>query len=123
MIKPFLFVFLIMHLFSCANEASSEGILSKNKMELVLWDFIKADVFTEQFIKKDSLKNAAVENMKLQQQIFEIHKVTREEFYKSYTYYTNRTDLMKTILDSITVKGERSRSEMIRLEHGPKQTK
>ena len=98
----------------CANKDTNiKGILSKEKMQAVMWDIIGADVFTEQFVKKDSSKNAAVENMQLQNKIFTLHKVSRADFYKSYDYYVEHTNLMKAMLDSMTVQAERNRSKIM----------
>jgi hypothetical protein len=85
------------------------GILKPEKMEAVLWDVIKADVFTTEFIKKDSAKNTTTENLKLQQQIFAIHKISKTDFYKSYDYYKLNTVAFKKILDSMIVRAERNR--------------
>ena len=99
---------------SCANKDTNlKGILSKEKMQAVMWDIIEADVFIEQFVKKDSSKNAAVENMQLQNKIFTLHKVSRSDFYMSYDYYVEHVNLMKEMLDSMTVIGERNRSKMM----------
>jgi len=98
----------------CSNiKSKSSGILPKEKMQAVMWDIIGADVFTEQFIKKDSLKNLPIENMQLQNKIFAIHKITKVEFYMSYQYYLAHADQMKIILDSITAKAERERTKML----------
>ena len=78
-------------------------------MQAVLWDVIKADAFTSEFIKKDTLKNAVEENLKLQQQIFAIHKVTKTDFYNSYDYYKSNTPLFKNMLDSMIAQGERNK--------------
>ena len=85
------------------------GILKKDKMQAVLWDIIQAESYTTLFITKDSLKNAPVENAGLQQKIFAVHNISREEFYNSYDYYTGHAELMRALLDSITAKGEREK--------------
>jgi len=79
-------------------------------MQAVLWDVIQADAFTTDFIKKDSFKNAAAENLKLQQQIFAIHKVTKADFYKSYDYYKTNTAEFRKIIDSMIVQTERKKN-------------
>lgn len=105
-----LIIFLISFIAGCINnnEVPSD-IFNREKMQAIMWDMIQADAFTQQFIKKDSLKNPAEENARLQKLIFRIHKVTKEEFYKSYNYYKDHTDLMRTMLDSMLVHAERSR--------------
>jgi hypothetical protein len=87
------------------------GILKPDKMEAVLWDVIKAEVFTAEFIKKDSSKNATAENLKLQQEIFALHKISKADFYKSYYYYRTNTEIFKKVMDSMTVRAERNRYE------------
>ncbi len=78
-------------------------------MQTVLWDVLRADAFTFEFIKKDSTKKPETENVKLQQQIFAIHKISKEEFYRSYEYYTAHTDLMQPMMDSIISKATREK--------------
>lgn len=102
------------------NKSKSSGILPKEKMQAVMWDIIGADVFSEQFIKKDSVKNPSMENMQLQNKIFAIHKITKVDFYKSYDYYIAHADQMKIILDSITAKAERDRSKMLEKQYNKK---
>ena len=87
-----------------------DGILKPDKMQAVLWDVIKADAFTTEFIKSDTTKNAAAENLKLQQQIFAIHKITKDDFYTSYDYYKLNTPLFKKILDSMIVMAEKKKN-------------
>jgi ribosomal protein L22 len=95
---------------SCGNKDKlPTGILKPAKMEAVLWDVIKADVFTTEFIKKDSSKNAAAENLKLQQQIFAIHKISKADFYKSYDYYKSNTEVFKKVMDSMVARAERNK--------------
>lgn len=95
---------------SCGNkDKRPAGLLKPEKMQAVLWDVIKADVFTADFIKKDSSKNAAAENLKLQQQIFAIHKISREDFYSSYDYYKTNTVEFKKIIDSMISQEEKKK--------------
>ena len=96
---------------SCKNQDKlPSGILKPQKMQAVLWDVIKAEAFTTDFIKKDTAKNTAAENLKLQQQIFAIHKITKAEFYSSYDYYKTNAPAFKKIMDSMITQAERSRN-------------
>lgn len=121
--KTLFVIILMVSLAGCSNNSDSKGILPKEKMQVVMWDIIEADVFTELFIKKDTLKNAMVENVQLQNKIFALHKVSRADYYKSYDYYIAHTDLMRVVLDSITARAERSRTKMMEEQHGQKQVK
>lgn len=93
---------------SCKDKnALPANLLSKQQMGDVLWDITRAEVFTNNYIKKDSGKNLVVEDAKLQQQIFDIHHVTKDQFYTSYDYYRKNPELISAILDSISVNNSR----------------
>jgi hypothetical protein len=89
---------------SCKDKnALPAGILSKEKMQAVLWDVINAEAFTNSYIKRDTTKNKnlVLEDAKLQHQVFAINNVTKDEFYTSYDYYRMHPDLLLAVLDSI----------------------
>jgi hypothetical protein len=110
MIRVIILVAGLVFINSCKSKAPAD-VLKPPKMEAVLWDVIKADVFTAEFIKKDSSKNAATENLKLQQQIFAIHKITKADFYRSYDYYKSNSEIFKKVIDSMVAHAERDRYE------------
>jgi Domain of unknown function (DUF4296) len=96
---------------SCSNKnALPDNVLKPAKMQAVLWDIIRVDAFTTNFIKKDSTKNAVAENVKLQKQVFATHKVTEEAFYESYSYYKKNTALFKSVMDSMINIANRKRN-------------
>lgn len=101
---------------SCENKNKiPDGILKPDKMQAVLWDVIRADAFSTEFLKNDSKKDPAEENLKLQQQIFAIHKTTKVDFYRSYDYYkSENTQLFKKMLDSMVSQAERNRNTQIK---------
>jgi len=105
-------LFVIIVLASCGKKDKiPPGILEPDKMQAVLWDVIRADAFTTGFIKKDSAKNATAENVALQQKIFSIHHVSKEDFYKSYDYYKSNTVIMKDMIDTMLKRAERDRNK------------
>lgn len=107
-------LFFVLSFFACTNTTKiPDGIMSKQKMELIMWDLIQADRFGSLFLVKDSVKsNLHLENIKLFQRVFQIHNVSKEEFQKSYSYYLSRPDLTRIIFDSIAVKAERQRATL-----------
>jgi len=113
----FLF-FITGFIFGCTNNNKiPENILSSQKMERVLWDMIQADRFSALFLRKDSAtKNVNLETLKLYEQVFQIHKVSRDNFVRSYKYYLSRPDLSKVIFDSISVKAERQKVNLYKTD-------
>ena len=105
-------------LISCGSKNKiPSGILSPEKMQVVLWDVLRVDAFSHDFQIKDTTKNVVEENAKMQQQVFALHKVTKEEFYSSYDYYKAHTELMKGMLDSMINKANRDRGKVNRISH------
>jgi Domain of unknown function (DUF4296) len=108
--QKYIVVLCAFFLFSCENKNSiPSGILKPKKMEIVLWDILRADVFAFDFIKKDTLKNPELENVILQQKIFAVHKISKEEFYKSYEFYKAHPNIMQPMLDSLISKATRDK--------------
>jgi uncharacterized protein DUF4296 len=99
-------------LISCTDKDKiPAGVLPKDKMQKVLWDVIQAERFRETFIK-DSSKDLKAETFKLYAQVFEIHKVTKDEFVKSYKFYMSRPDIARDMFDSLATQANRRREEM-----------
>lgn len=103
MIKPLVLFITLLLLYSC-NESKPRDVLTPQKMQQILWDVVRANVLSEELARADSTKNQVVENSRLLEQVFIIHKISREQFDKSYGFYTSHPDLFKPILDSIEAR-------------------
>jgi hypothetical protein len=89
-------------LFSCRSKNNiPDGVIKPAKMQVVLFDVIRADNFVFQYVTKDSSKKPEAELAKLQQQIFAVHKISRADYYKSYEFYKAHPDIMQPMLDSL----------------------
>ena len=102
----FLMVGIVLGLFGCTGSGIPKDILPPEKMQAVYWDYLRADIMANEYVTRDSSKNDSLENAKLQLQVFKIHKITKEEFYKSYEYYLNHQALMKDMLDTMLVRNK-----------------
>jgi len=111
-----IFAALFFLICGCVNKESiPPGIIQKDAMGKVLWDMIQADQFTKTYLAKDSAKmNVKLERIKLYQEVFNIHHISKDEFQKSYEFYMSRPDLAKTMFDSLTAFANRQRQEVFR---------
>jgi len=101
---------LILLLAACSNRSKiPSDVLSQEAMGKVMWDMIQADRFSIQFLTRDSSKDVKTETFKLYEQVFQLHKISREEFIRSYKFYLSRPDLNKVLFDSLASLGERQR--------------
>ncbi len=78
-------------------------------MKAVMWDVIQADEFANLSIAKDSSKNLKQEILKLYSKVFAMHKISNEDFERSYYYYRQHPDKEKELLDSIQTYGNKMR--------------
>ena len=109
-------IFLICSLFvACINKGKiPSDVLPREEMEKVMWDMIQADRFSSQFMERDSTlhKNIKIENLKQYERVFELHKVTREEFVHSFKFYLSRPDINRVLFDTMAARANRRRGEM-----------
>lgn len=88
----------------CSQPGIPKDILKPEKMQAVYWDYLRADIFANEYITRDSSLDDSLENARLQLQVFKLHNITKQDFYKSYEYYLNHRDLMKDMLDTMLVR-------------------
>lgn len=81
-------------------------------MQSVIWKLIQADVYTTEFLSKDSGLNASTSNLQIQKGIFEKEKITKNQFQKSYDYYVAHPAMMRDILDTVLKRNSRDRRRL-----------
>jgi hypothetical protein len=93
------------------------GIIPRDKMEKILWDMMEADQYASIYLVKDSSAraNEKMETLKLYKTVFQLNKVSRDEFRESYQFYLGRPDLTRSIFDSLLSRGNRLRMESYRM--------
>lgn len=97
---------------SCNQSKKQQtNIIAPDKMKLVFWDYLRANEYAFEILKKDKSVNDTIINIQLQNSIFSHYKISRTEFYNSYNYYTKNSNLLVPILDSIIAKHENTRVE------------
>lgn len=103
---------IVWFLVSCTDKDKiPKGVLPRDKMQQVLWDMIQAERFRETFIR-DSALDLKAETFKLYAQVFEVHKVSKDEFVRSYKFYMSRPDISRDMFDSLATQANRQREEL-----------
>ena len=103
----------------CCNNKSKvpRDILPAQKMQVVLWDIMRADRFLTDFVlNRDTSLNQKSESIKLYQQVFAIHGITKEIFRESFSYYQAHPALLQGIMDSLNNKSGTAPTELVRPE-------
>jgi len=97
-------------IYSC--KPKREKKLALNTMKEVMWDIVCADEWFAEEVARDSMLKHS-NNFAKYQQVFDIHKVTEEDFSATFDYYQQHPDEFKILIDSVQLYGSRKR-DMIR---------
>ena len=101
-------ILLLLVFFSCGRkDRIPADIIPPGKMEVLLWDFIRADQFNQDFIfSRDSLANRKEISLELYRKILAIHEVNQSAFRESFYYYRAHPALLRSVMDSISKRDE-----------------
>lgn len=106
--KRIIFIFFITTLVACSTkERPPSNVLSKNEMQSVLWDVIRAQFLAQHNARKDSTINLNAETRILTDKVFNIHKITSKDFDRSYNWYTAHPDQFQVMMDSLYTQKQR----------------
>lgn len=106
--RLYIICILLILITSCGKKNDTpKDIIPSSKMEVVLWDILRADMLAEENIKKDSTKKLNVESHRLNELVYQIHHISESDFKKSIAFYEERPELLRTIFDSLNAKQSR----------------
>lgn len=106
----FMFFFIVC---ACSNSVKTPShILTFEQMQKVTWECIQTDeylinyVFRDSSIHKDSISAVYYEK------IFSLNKTNKKQFFESLNYYQSKPDVYKKLMDTISVRGFRSKKQI-----------
>ncbi len=105
------FGWMILLLLACSKSDVPKDVLPPEKMKVVLFDVIRADEFTTNFIANDSSANLKKSRSVLYDKVFRLHKTDKSTFYKSYNYYLNQPGKNKQLFDSLMMYAKQVREK------------
>jgi hypothetical protein len=102
-------LFIVIMVASCSKKDKvPKGILPPEKMEVVLWDILRADEFLRDYmLSKDSTLNDTLESERMYERVYKFNKISREDFVKSFDYYRTHPALMKEVMDSLNANEQK----------------
>lgn len=108
MTRLFLFLLMMGLAMACGKNDRPKDLIPEQKMERVIWDMVQADEFITNYVLKDSAKvNVNAERYKLYDKVLGLHNITKEQFQKSYSYYSSRPKESKLLFDSLAARANR----------------
>lgn len=100
---------LLLLLISCKKTEKPADVMKDDQMQAVLWDVLQANAYVNEYLRKDSGRNIEQEQVKLQQQVFAKHKITKAGFDKSYNWYLEHPVQMQVMIDTMIARSNRNK--------------
>lgn len=105
-------IFLVCLLGVSCKSAYEKSILPVDSMKVVMWDMLKADELYLRILAKDSTAKKRKENIRLYEQVFLIHRISKGKFDSSYKYYETHPVQFKILIDSLESFSMRERDKI-----------
>ena len=107
------FVLVVLFMAACSNRDAVPGdIISRQKMETIIWQLVQSDEYINIRSAKDTTKKISAEKMKIYQQVFDLNGVSLPAFKKSYLFYMEHPDISKEMFDYISARASRQHIEI-----------
>lgn len=109
---------LMVTVMSCRSGTPKEELLVPDSMKVIMWDMMRADEIYLRILAKDTTADDRKENIRLYEQVFALHKITKKQFDSSYRYYASHPNLFKRLLDSLDTYAISERSKLFKKKYG-----
>ena len=111
--RSFTILLCLLALTACTNPEHVPGnIIPRDSMQNILFDIMQADQYSTQYLLKDSAKiNVKSETMKLYEEVFRLHHISKTEFDRSFQFYLDHPNIATVMFDSLSARAARLRAE------------
>jgi hypothetical protein len=100
------------------RSSANKGLMSIDSMKLVMWDMLRADEMYSHMTLKDSLARGRREDIRLYEEVFAAHRITKGYFDSSYKYFASHPADFKILIDSLDAFSARERSKVFNFGQG-----
>jgi hypothetical protein len=96
-------------LLGCQTKAAKGKRVDMKTMQTVVWQLMQADEYYSRVSVVDSTWKADKKNVQFYQQIFDLNKVDRVEFYNTIDYLQRHPIEFKELMDSVNELSKREK--------------
>jgi len=93
----------------CSTPSAKDMRVDKKTMQRVVWQLMQADEYYTRVAVVDSSWIADKKNIEFYQQIFDLNKVDRVEFYNTIDYLQRHPIEFKELMDSVNELSKREK--------------
>ena len=96
-------------LLGCSTPSPKDKRVDMKTMQTVVWQLMQADEYYSRVSVVDSTWKADKKNIEFYQQIFDLNKVDRVEFYNTIDYLQKHPIEFKKLMDSVNELSKREK--------------
>jgi len=93
--------------FGCADKKIPKEVMQPNELKVIVWDMIAADEISSDEIIADTTIKLFGTSIKNYKKVLQIHRLSKEEFFKNLRYYEEHPDHQKVLYDSVMAYANR----------------
>jgi hypothetical protein len=93
----------------CQTKSAKDRRVDMKTMQTVVWQLMQADEYYTRVSVVDSTWKADKKNIEFYQQIFDLNKVDRVEFYNTINYLQRHPIEFKELMDSVNELSKREK--------------
>ncbi len=97
---------------ACKFSSGKQRLLPVDTIKLIMWDLLKADELYIRINIKDSTAVKRKENIRMFEEIYAIHHVTKGQFDSSFKYYEAHPIVFKQLIDSLDAYATREKYKL-----------
>lgn len=110
--RSFILLLFIFFITACGQHKIPDDIIKVNDMKFIMWDLTRAGQYNELKNLKDTSSKIKPSATLLYEQVFSLHKVKKDDFYKSLKFYQSHPDINKVLMDSLAAYATRERTKL-----------
>ncbi len=114
----FVCLFAVAFMLPSCRSGDPKYVIGIDSMKVYMWDMMRADEYYLEIIAKDTTTAKRKENIRLYEQVFAIHKITKGKFDSSFRYYEAHPIAFKTLIDSLDAYALREKSNTYNRQYG-----
>jgi hypothetical protein len=104
----------ILFLTACASKETKNGkLLPIKTMQQTVWQLMQVDEYLTRQIQTDTTIQPSLKKAQYYQQVFNINKVDRVQFYTTMDYLDKHPVEMKVLMDSVEALSKREKLTLI----------
>lgn len=95
---------------SCKIATQPSAQLDINKMKIIVWQLMQVDDYYTKVSLADSTWRLNKKNIEMYQQVFDLNKIDRTEFYNTMNYLERHPIQFKRLMDSVNEVSKREKN-------------